>query len=94
MADTPTSSVARIWASATTNIDNLHQQLGSEPADRRALEERLAASEEHLLGLRAPDITGVIRKLDTLWQQQLHGLDGVSRQKLMVIQDLRRLTIA
>jgi len=92
MADTPISSVALIWASATNNIDALNQQLSLELADRRALEDRLAASEEHLLDLRAPDIAGVIRKLESIWQHSLHGQDNLSRQKLTVIEDLRRLT--
>lgn len=94
MADTPTSSAARIWASATTNIDALHQQLGSETANRRALEDQLAACEQDLLGLQAPDVSGVIRKLAILWEQQLHGMDQASGWKLQILNDLRRHTTA
>jgi hypothetical protein len=90
MAVQPTSSEARIWASATTNIDALRQQLGSENADRRALEDQLVACEEHLLGLQAPGVSGVIRKLEVLWEQQLHGMDQVSGWKLQILGDLRR----
>ncbi|MPS70929.1 MAG: hypothetical protein E2586_20840 [Novosphingobium sp.] len=94
MADTPTSSAPIVWASTTADIDALHQQLGSETANRRALEDQLAASEEDLLGLQAPDVSGVIRKLEVLWEQQLHGMDQASGWKLQILDDLRRHTTA
>lgn len=94
MADQPTSSAPCTWASAINTIDTLHQQLGSAPDNRRALEDRLAAVEEDLLDLQAPDLAGAIRKLELLWDGQLHGLDRNSDHKLMVLDDLRRHTTA
>ena len=94
MADTPTSSAPSIWASTIANIDDLHQQLDGAADNTRALEERLIASEEYLLDLQAPDLAGVIRKLELIWEEQLHGQDQVSGQKAQVLDDLRRLAAA
>lgn len=94
MADTPTSSAPRLWASATSHINDLHQQLGSATGKRRALEDRLAAVEDYLLDLQAPDLAGVIRKLELLWSAQLHGQDRTSKHKLMILDDLRRHSAA
>tara|TARA_R110002167_G_scaffold350515_1_gene562743 strand:- start:1184 stop:1468 length:285 start_codon:yes stop_codon:yes gene_type:complete len=94
VADTPTSSAPSIWASTIANIDDLHQQLDGAADNTRALEERLIASEEYLLDLQAPDLAGVIRKLELIWEEQLHGQDQVSGQKVQVLDDLRRLAAA
>jgi len=94
VADTPTSSAPSIWASTIANIDDLHQQLDGAADNTRALEERLIASEEYLLDLQAPDLAGVIRKLELIWEEQLHGQDQVSGQKVQVLDDLRRLATA
>jgi len=91
MANQPTSSAPTIWASTIANIDALHQQLDGAADNIRALEERLSASEEYLLDLQAPDLAGVIRKLELIWEEQLHGQDRVSDQKVLILDDLRRL---
>ena len=90
MADTPTTTVARAWASTTSVINNLRQQLDTEPGNRRAIEDRLADAEDQLLDLAAPDLQGTIRKLELLWEGQLHGMDRDSMRKLTVLDDLRR----
>ena len=91
MADTPTSSAARTWASAAANIDILHQQLGCAAENRSVLERRIAACEDHLLGLPAPDLAAVIRKLELLWDTQLQGSDSEVCGKRTILDDLRRL---
>ncbi|QVM85251.1 hypothetical protein [Novosphingobium decolorationis] len=94
MADTPTSSVALAWASAASTIDTLLQQLDSAPDNDRELQDRLAAAEDALVDLPAPNIAGVLRKLELLWEQQLHGQDRTSVQKLTILDDLQRLATA
>lgn len=89
MADMPTTSACPAWASASTTIDTLHQQLGSATDNRRALEDRLAEAEEDLLDLRAPDLAGTVRKLELLWDGKLHGQDQISTRKLMILNELR-----
>jgi len=91
MATQPTSSPTAVCGSATTTIDALHQQLGSATGDRRAIEDRLAVAEDELLDLHAPDIAGVIRKLEMLWDGQLHAQDRTSGHKLTLLEDLQRL---
>ncbi len=90
MADTPTSSAQDRWASATSHINDLHQQLSSATGNRRALEERLVTIEDYLLDLPAPDLAAVIHKLKLLWAAELHGLDRNSSHKLTILADLRR----
>lgn len=94
MADQPTSSAPTIWASTIAHIDALHAQLHDAPDNTGALEERLIASEEHLLDLPAPDLAGVICKLGLIWEEQLHGQDQVSHQKALILEDLQRLAAA
>ncbi|WP_103729391.1 hypothetical protein [Novosphingobium sp. HII-3] len=94
MAAQPISSAPTVWASATTTIDALHQQLGSATGDRRAIEDRLTVAEDELLDLHAPDIAGVIRKLEVLWDGQLHAQDRISGHKLTLLEDLQRLAAA
>lgn len=90
MADQPTSSAPTIWASTIAHIDSLHAQLQGTPDNARVLEERLTASEGYLLNLPAPDLAGVIRKLSLIWEEQLHGQDQTSTQKVLILEDLQR----
>lgn len=51
----------------------------------------VAACEDTMLGLVAPNLGCVRVKLGLLWNGQLHGHDNQSRQKLLLIDDLRDL---
>lgn len=85
MADAATTTAAAVWNTTLTHRDELIH------SNNPALDERLVAVEEHLLGLAAPDLEGVILKLNLLWDEQLHGQDQDSERKLAVLADLRRL---
>lgn len=88
MADTAPNTATAVWKTTLTHRAELIHNINQSPA----LDERLAAVEEHLLGLAAPDLEGVTLKLQILWDGQLHGHDRGSEQKLAVLADLRRLT--
>lgn len=93
MADTPSTTAEAVWTTTAAHraeiIHNLQQN--HNPSQSRELEDRLAAVEERLLDLDAPDLEGVALKLNLLWDSQLHGQDQDSERKLAVLADLRRL---
>lgn len=90
MADKPTTTARAVWdAALEARTRIVHNQA---PTPR--LEERLAALEEQLLALPAPDLAGVTTKLEMLWQGDLHGRDADSVHKLLVLDDIRRLASA
>ncbi len=87
MATQPDNTAHAVWTTALAHRDELIHSNEQGPA----LDDRLAAVEEHLLGLAAPDLGGVTLKLELLWEGQLHGQDQDSERKLAVLADLRRL---
>lgn len=87
MATQPDNTAHAVWTTALAHRDELIHNLDQNPA----LDERLAAVEERLLDLAAPDLAGVLLKLELLWDGQLHGQDQDSEHKLAVLADLRRL---
>lgn len=85
MAETPTTATPTAWHHLMSLRDDL---IHSNDPDH---DEQLAAVEERLLGLAAPDLAGVVIKLQLLWDGQLHGQDQDSARKLAVLADLNRL---
>jgi hypothetical protein len=94
MAGTPNTTPQGVWNYLVAERDEIINTLNHNQALNPQLDERLAAVEEQLLQLPAPDLTGVTTKLELLWQTELHGLDQGSQQKLAILADLRRLTNA
>jgi hypothetical protein len=85
MADAAPNTATAVWNTTVAHRATLIQN--HDPA----LDECLVAVEEQLLDLDAPDLAGVIVKLEILWDGQLHGQDQDSEHKLAVVADLRRL---
>jgi hypothetical protein len=94
MADKPTTTAQAVWNAALDERTQIIHKLNHSQAPDPQFEARLAGVEEQLLGLPAPDLTGVTRKLELMWQAELHGLDADSRQKQLIVADLRRLSNA
>lgn len=92
MADTPNSTAQSVWNAALDERNEIIHNLTQNPNPQ--LDERLAQVEEQMLALAAPDIPGIVTKLQLLWSAELHGEDDESRHKQLVLSDLRRLTTA
>ena len=96
MADRHNTSDAAAFASALANLRSLQAadlrlSRGSQFPDSPDATDLLAAAEEAVLDLPAPDLSAVIQKLSLLWEFKLDGGDEESRHRQLVIGDLRRL---
>jgi hypothetical protein len=91
MAETAHTTAKADWNTAVACRADIINSLDENSSHDQGLDERLAAVENHLLGLAAPDLAGVTLKLELLWEGQLHGHDRDSEHKLAVLADLRRL---
>ena len=92
MAEKPTTTAHAVWNHLLAKREDLIHNLTQNPNPQ--LDERLARVEQQLLALAAPDIPGIVTKLELLWSAELHGQDDHSRQKQLVLSDLRRLISA
>lgn len=88
MADTPTITPDPAWHPTLALREELIHSLADNPSDPRSIENRLAAVEETLLDMRAPDFDGVLLKLQILWNGRLDDHDDEARRKRRVIGDL------
>lgn len=92
MTNEPLNTAQLAWASTINRRNHLIDALDLPGNAQDDIEKMIAANEEFLLDLAAPDFEGVILKLELLWEAQLHGFDQDSRRKRLIIEDLHRLT--
>ena len=99
MADSHDTSYATAWASALANLcalqaADLPRSRGAQYPGSPNATDLLAAAEEAVLELPAPDLSAVIHKLLMLWQCMLEGEDPETHYRRLVIGDLRRLAFS
>jgi hypothetical protein len=82
MANEPGNTASAVWHDLLAHRSDLIHSND---------DQQLAAIEERLLDLPAPDLQGVVIKLRLIWDGQLHGQDQDSEHKLAVLADLHRL---
>ena len=96
MAEAADTTAAAVWTTTLNTraeiVNDLNQN--PSPSQTQELEDRLAAVDNRLLQLDAPDVQGVTLKLELLWEASLDGEDNESRQKRSILADLRRLIAA
>jgi hypothetical protein len=77
------------WEKTYSTYLSLTQKLEhARPQDRDALERKIAEIEDDLLDTPAPHATALLRKLELLFEGDLHGLDRASEERRLVIEDL------
>lgn len=96
MADSHDTSYATAWASALANLcalqaADLPRSRGAQYPGSPNATDLLAAAEEAVLELPAPDLSAVIDKLLLLWEIQLWDDSPDACHRQMVIGDLHRL---
>lgn len=81
------------WASALENLHNATATMGdsSSGTESNLASDRFVFAQEQLLDLHAPDIKGVIQKLDIIWEADLRRDDLEAQWKMGVLGDLWRL---
>lgn len=99
MADRHNTSDAAAFASALANLRALQTadlplSRGSQFPDSPDATDLLAAAEEAVLDLPAPDLSAVIQKLSLLWACELEGDDPETEHRQLVMGDLRRLAFS
>lgn len=89
MAEAANTTATAVWHDLLTHrAELIHNQNHTPDHD---LDEQLVEVVEQLLDFAAPDLAGVVIKLQLLWDGQLHGQDQDSEHKLAVLADLNRL---
>lgn len=91
MADSRSTSLIDMWNYLLERRHETLRRAGEELIEDREAWTVIEATEETMLGLVAPSLALVRVKLGLLWSGTLHGKDRYSRQKLLVLEDLRDL---
>lgn len=89
MADQPSNTALSVWHRLVSIRDELIHNLSKNPAPDTATQDRLAAIEEQILRIKAPDLRGTILKLELLWSVRLHEHDQDSRNRVTILAELR-----
>ena len=99
MADRHNTIDAAAFASALANLRALQTadlplSRGSQFPDSPDATDLLAAAEEVMLDLPAPDLSAVIQKLSLLWEVELWDDSEEARHRRLLLGDLQRLAFA
>jgi hypothetical protein len=92
VAETTHTDRASAWNISIQHLNELNQKLDQcQPHERDALERAIADQEEDVLDTPAPSFSGLLIKLELLFEGQLDGLHPEAEHRRLVIEDLSDL---